>query len=162
MDEEILRDILDHLLAQNPPVLSNREAAEVLERNQVRQDQVSCLVDMVLKKGQGACGIMLDLLQQLDPHLYQDLHLEYYWSNTDACVPKTIEFLDFGEPLGITLIVISVFWALVTVVIVVNSPPASPPSGASPLCSCCEPVPQNSPGLPPRQLPLLLQLQSRA
>ncbi|XP_036392199.1 vomeronasal type-2 receptor 1 [Megalops cyprinoides] len=42
---------------------------------------------------------------------------EDYWSNAnrDTCVPKTIEFLDFGEPLGITLIVISAFGALVTI-----------------------------------------------
>ncbi|XP_053728633.1 vomeronasal type-2 receptor 1 [Synchiropus splendidus] len=42
---------------------------------------------------------------------------EDHWSNDahDACVPKIIEFLDFGEPLGITLIVISAFGALVTV-----------------------------------------------
>ncbi|XP_061575099.1 vomeronasal type-2 receptor 1 [Cololabis saira] len=40
-----------------------------------------------------------------------------YWSNDahDACVPKIIEFLAFGEPLGITLIVISAFGALVTI-----------------------------------------------
>ncbi|XP_069003385.1 LOW QUALITY PROTEIN: vomeronasal type-2 receptor 1 [Embiotoca jacksoni] len=40
-----------------------------------------------------------------------------YWSNdaNDACVPKIIEFLAFGEPLGITLIVISAFGALVTI-----------------------------------------------
>ncbi|XP_034557463.1 vomeronasal type-2 receptor 1 [Notolabrus celidotus] len=39
------------------------------------------------------------------------------WSNEahDACVPKIIEFLAFGEPLGITLIVISAFGALVTI-----------------------------------------------
>ncbi|XP_075905938.1 vomeronasal type-2 receptor 1 [Nelusetta ayraudi] len=39
------------------------------------------------------------------------------WSNEvhDTCVPKIIEFLAFGEPLGITLIVISVFGALVTI-----------------------------------------------
>ncbi|XP_051254714.1 vomeronasal type-2 receptor 1 [Dicentrarchus labrax] len=48
------------------------------------------------------------------------------WSNEahDACIPKIIEFLDFGEPLGITLIAISAFGALVTiavgVVLVVN------------------------------------------
>ncbi|MEQ2272446.1 hypothetical protein XENORESO_003616 [Xenotaenia resolanae] len=41
------------------------------------------------------------------------------WSNTahDACVPKIIEFLAFGEPLGITLIVISAFGALVTIAV---------------------------------------------
>ncbi|XP_018517632.1 vomeronasal type-2 receptor 1 [Lates calcarifer] len=41
------------------------------------------------------------------------------WSNDahDACVPKIIEFLAFGEPLGITLIVISAFGALVTIAV---------------------------------------------
>lgn len=39
-----------------------------------------------------------------------------FWSNSahTACVPKIIEFLAFGEPLGITLIVISAFGALIT------------------------------------------------
>ncbi|KAK0156299.1 Vomeronasal type-2 receptor 1 [Merluccius polli] len=42
---------------------------------------------------------------------------EDYWSNEarDACIPKIIEFLAFGEPLGITLIVISAFGALITI-----------------------------------------------
>ncbi|XP_076591383.1 vomeronasal type-2 receptor 1 [Chaetodon auriga] len=41
------------------------------------------------------------------------------WSNDahDACVPKIIEFLAFGEPLGITLIVISAFGGLVTIAV---------------------------------------------
>ncbi|XP_059186760.1 vomeronasal type-2 receptor 1 [Centropristis striata] len=41
------------------------------------------------------------------------------WSNDahDTCVPKIIEFLAFGEPLGITLIVISAFGALVTIAV---------------------------------------------
>lgn len=44
---------------------------------------------------------------------------EDYWSNeaNDKCVPKIIEFLAFGEPLGITLIVISAFGALVTIAV---------------------------------------------
>ncbi|XP_023261381.1 vomeronasal type-2 receptor 1-like [Seriola lalandi dorsalis] len=42
-----------------------------------------------------------------------------YWSNDahDICVAKIIEFLAFGEPLGITLIVISAFGALVTIAV---------------------------------------------
>uniref|UniRef100_A0A8C8GQY0 G-protein coupled receptors family 3 profile domain-containing protein n=1 Tax=Oncorhynchus tshawytscha TaxID=74940 RepID=A0A8C8GQY0_ONCTS len=44
---------------------------------------------------------------------------EDYWSNAarDTCVPKTIEFLDFSEPLGITLIVISAVGALITLAV---------------------------------------------
>ncbi|XP_028817992.1 vomeronasal type-2 receptor 1 [Denticeps clupeoides] len=44
-----------------------------------------------------------------------------YWSNAnrDTCVPKTIEFLDFAEPLGITLIAIAAFGALVTIAVAV-------------------------------------------
>ncbi|TRY81845.1 hypothetical protein DNTS_011410 [Danionella cerebrum] len=46
---------------------------------------------------------------------------EDYWSNAnhDECVPKTIEFLDFSEPLGITLIAIAAFGALVTIIVAV-------------------------------------------
>ncbi|XP_073347064.1 vomeronasal type-2 receptor 1 [Pagrus major] len=41
------------------------------------------------------------------------------WSNSahDVCVPKIIEFLAFGEPLGITLIVISAVGALITIAV---------------------------------------------
>lgn len=46
---------------------------------------------------------------------------EDYWSNAnhDECVPKTIEFLDFTEPLGITLIAIAAFGALATIVVAI-------------------------------------------
>lgn len=46
-----------------------------------------------------------------------------FWSNDahDACVPKIIEFLAFGEPLGITLIVIAAFGALLTIAVGVRN-----------------------------------------
>uniref|UniRef100_W5M608 Vomeronasal 2, receptor 1 n=2 Tax=Lepisosteus oculatus TaxID=7918 RepID=W5M608_LEPOC len=46
---------------------------------------------------------------------------EDYWSNTkrDACVPKEIEFLDFSEALGITLISISAFGACITIAVAI-------------------------------------------
>ncbi|XP_029111640.1 vomeronasal type-2 receptor 1 [Scleropages formosus] len=46
---------------------------------------------------------------------------EDYWSNAnrDTCVPKIIEFLDYGEALGITLIAIAAFGALVTILVTV-------------------------------------------
>ena len=56
------------------------------------------------------------------------------WSNDahDACVPKIIEFLAFGEPLGITLIVISAFGALVTIGVGVrNAQQKNPLTGGS-------------------------------
>jgi hypothetical protein len=48
---------------------------------------------------------------------------EDYWSNEvrDLCIPKIIEFLAFGEPLGITLIVISAFGALITIGVMVGN-----------------------------------------
>ncbi|KAG5263115.1 hypothetical protein AALO_G00282750 [Alosa alosa] len=71
----VLRSMLDRLQAHRPPVLSSREAEEVLQRSQVLQDQVSCLVDMVHWKGDTACSIMLALLEELDPHLHGELRL---------------------------------------------------------------------------------------
>ncbi|XDV28624.1 hypothetical protein PO909_031857 [Leuciscus waleckii] len=44
-----------------------------------------------------------------------------YWSNAnhDECVPKIIEFLDFSEALGITLIAIAAFGALAAIVVAI-------------------------------------------
>lgn len=68
-------DMLDRLQAHQPPVLTSGEAEEVQQRSQVQQEQVRCLVDMIHKKGILACGIMLDLLKELDPYLHQELGL---------------------------------------------------------------------------------------
>ncbi|XP_043943112.1 extracellular calcium-sensing receptor-like [Protopterus annectens] len=42
-----------------------------------------------------------------------------YWSNEkqDKCIPKSIEFLAYSEPLGLILAVISIFYSCLTVVI---------------------------------------------
>ncbi|KAK1900176.1 Vomeronasal type-2 receptor 1 [Dissostichus eleginoides] len=52
-----------------------------------------------------------------DSIMWNDEEME--WSNEahDACLPKIIEFLAFGEPLGITLIAISAFGALATIAV---------------------------------------------
>ncbi|XP_076145761.1 caspase recruitment domain-containing protein 16-like [Alosa pseudoharengus] len=70
----LLRDLLDELQV-HPHVISSREAEDVLQRTSVLQDQVTSLIDMVLKKVDRACGIMLSLLKELDSYLYQDLGL---------------------------------------------------------------------------------------
>ncbi|KAL2086167.1 hypothetical protein ACEWY4_017226 [Coilia grayii] len=71
----VLRGLLDNLQAQSPPVISVGEAEEILQRSSVLQEQVTSLTDVVLKKGDKACGILLSLLKQLDSFLYQDLGL---------------------------------------------------------------------------------------
>ncbi|KAL2076624.1 hypothetical protein ACEWY4_027780 [Coilia grayii] len=72
----LLKDLLDELQALSPPVISSGEAEEILQRSSVVRDQVTSLTDVVLKKGDKACGILLSLLKQLDSYLYQDLGLD--------------------------------------------------------------------------------------
>ncbi|KAL2086278.1 hypothetical protein ACEWY4_017337 [Coilia grayii] len=71
----LLKSLLDELQAQYPPVISSREAEEILQRSSVLQDQVTSLIDALLKKGDKACGIMLSLLEEMDSYLYHDLGL---------------------------------------------------------------------------------------
>ncbi|XP_031415858.1 uncharacterized protein LOC105889409 [Clupea harengus] len=70
------RVLLDGLQDHQPPVLSGREAEEVLQSTSVLQDQVTSLIDIVHKKGEKACGIMLVLLKEKDIYLYEDILLE--------------------------------------------------------------------------------------
>lgn len=69
----LLSDLLDRLQAQCPPVISVREAEDILQRTNVLQDQVASLTDMVLKKGDPACGILFSLLKEVDFFFYQNL-----------------------------------------------------------------------------------------
>ncbi|XP_062394593.1 uncharacterized protein LOC134082698 [Sardina pilchardus] len=71
----LLRGLLDKLQAPQYDVISKREAEYVLERTNVLQDQVTSLIDMVLKKRDKACGVMLSLLKELDSYLSEDLGL---------------------------------------------------------------------------------------
>ncbi|KAL2086166.1 hypothetical protein ACEWY4_017225 [Coilia grayii] len=70
-----LKGLLDELQAQCPPVISSREAEEILHRSSVLQEQVTAFIDALLKKGDKACGIMFSLLEELDSYLYHDLGL---------------------------------------------------------------------------------------
>lgn len=77
----VLKDLLQSLQGHRPSVLHSREADEVLQGTRVLQDQVTCLLDMVLKKGEKACGITLKLLKELDLYLYEDVlqNLQASW-----------------------------------------------------------------------------------
>ena len=73
-----LKSVLDGLQEDSPnqhPVISGRERNEVLQNNSVTEDRVTCLVDMVQKKGERACEIFLSLLSEHDPTLYGKLGL---------------------------------------------------------------------------------------
>lgn len=69
----VLKDLLQSLQGHRPSVLHSREAEEVLQGTRVLQDKVACLLDMVLKKGEKACGITLKLFRELDLYLYEDV-----------------------------------------------------------------------------------------
>lgn len=69
----IVKTLLDKLEAQEPPVISSREAEEIREKTTVVRDQASSLIDMVLKKGEKACNIFLGLLKDIDPLVYNDV-----------------------------------------------------------------------------------------
>ncbi|XP_076153837.1 NACHT, LRR and PYD domains-containing protein 1 homolog isoform X2 [Alosa pseudoharengus] len=68
-----LKDLLDGLQKPNcdmGPVITNRERNEVLQNHSVTEDQVTCLVDMVWKKGERACERFLSLLKDKEPGVY--------------------------------------------------------------------------------------------
>ncbi|XP_076123328.1 uncharacterized protein LOC143103433 [Alosa pseudoharengus] len=71
--EGVLKGLLLRLESHQPPVLNSIEKEVIQQRTSVLQDQVTSLIDMIMKKGDKACGIMLSLLKELDNYLYQDL-----------------------------------------------------------------------------------------
>ena len=73
IEEGTLKGLLDGL--QKATVIKGRERNTVLQKYSVIEDQVTCLVDMVWKKGEQACEIFLSLLMEHDPTLYGKLGL---------------------------------------------------------------------------------------
>ncbi|KAL2082088.1 hypothetical protein ACEWY4_021906 [Coilia grayii] len=71
-----LKNLLDGLQDKSHPVISRREAEDIMQISKPQQDQVTSLIDMVHKKGDKACGILLSLLEDEDNYLYQDLCLD--------------------------------------------------------------------------------------
>ncbi|XP_041960823.1 uncharacterized protein LOC121719376 [Alosa sapidissima] len=71
--EGVLKGLVLRLESHQPPVLNRMEAQVILQRTSVVHEQVTSLIDMVLKKGDTTCGIMLSLLKELDYYFYQDL-----------------------------------------------------------------------------------------
>ncbi|XP_076123316.1 uncharacterized protein LOC143103419 [Alosa pseudoharengus] len=71
--EGVLKGLVLRLESHQPPVLNSIEKEVIQQRTSVLQDQVTSLIDMIMKKGDKACGIMLSLLKELDNYLYQDL-----------------------------------------------------------------------------------------
>ncbi|XP_062374819.1 NACHT, LRR and PYD domains-containing protein 1 homolog isoform X2 [Sardina pilchardus] len=78
IEDASLRTLLDGLQKPTPdmpPVIKGRERNEVLQKNSVTEDQVTCLVDKVLKKGERACERFLSLLKGVEPGLCEELGL---------------------------------------------------------------------------------------
>ncbi|XP_076153950.1 uncharacterized protein LOC143137585 [Alosa pseudoharengus] len=77
--DTLLIDLLD--LLQSPtsdptqgPVISDRERSVIMSKD-VSYNQVTCLVDMLRKKGELACEIFLSHLKQKEPNLCKELGL---------------------------------------------------------------------------------------
>ncbi|XP_072525430.1 caspase-1-A-like [Salminus brasiliensis] len=75
VSEALLKDLIDGLRASNPPVLTGREANQILQANQVQEDRVGQLIDMVYKKGDVASVLMISILEAKDQHLAENLKL---------------------------------------------------------------------------------------
>ncbi|XP_078594441.1 uncharacterized protein LOC144872258 [Branchiostoma floridae x Branchiostoma japonicum] len=60
-----VEQILDHLLSRN--ILSVEECA-IIKANRVRQEKARTLLEIVVTKGEGACGVFLDVLKEVCPH----------------------------------------------------------------------------------------------
>ncbi|XP_062386356.1 caspase recruitment domain-containing protein 8-like [Sardina pilchardus] len=73
--EGVLKGLLSRLESHQPPVLHSTEVQNILQKTSVLQDQVTSLINMVLNKGDKACGVMLCLLKELDGYLSEDLGL---------------------------------------------------------------------------------------
>ncbi|KAL7851554.1 hypothetical protein AOLI_G00219100 [Acnodon oligacanthus] len=73
VSEAVLKDVIDGLRSSNPPVLTGREANQILQANQVQEDRVGQLVDMVCNKGDVASVLMISILEQKDKHLTEKL-----------------------------------------------------------------------------------------
>uniref|UniRef100_A0A3B4BU48 CARD domain-containing protein n=1 Tax=Pygocentrus nattereri TaxID=42514 RepID=A0A3B4BU48_PYGNA len=76
VSEAVLKDVIDGLRSSNPPVLTGREANQILQANQVQEDRVGQLVDMVYNKGDVASVLMISILEQKDKHLTEKLDPE--------------------------------------------------------------------------------------
>lgn len=75
VNEALLRDLIDGLRSAEPPVLTAREANQILQAHQVTEDKIGILVDMVHEKGDVAIALMMSILEQKDVNLAKDLRL---------------------------------------------------------------------------------------
>lgn len=65
--EATLNDLLDGLMRPEKCVITDRERNEIVQGIRVTQDKVTCLIDMVRKKGEKPCVTFLSLLKEKQP-----------------------------------------------------------------------------------------------
>ncbi|KAI5626428.1 hypothetical protein C0J50_14079 [Silurus asotus] len=75
VNDALLKDLIDWLRDANPPVLTVREANEIMQSRLVTEDRVGQLIDLMLKKGDTSSAIMLSVLELRDKNLAEDIGL---------------------------------------------------------------------------------------
>ncbi|CAL8390578.1 unnamed protein product [Boreogadus saida] len=73
VSDEVIKGLLDELYQHD--VFSSEEKDSVMEEQKSRADQARCLIDMVIRKGEGASQMMIDIFKERDKLLCSTLGL---------------------------------------------------------------------------------------
>lgn len=73
VNEALLKDLIDGLRNITPPVLTGREANQILQAYQVTEDKTGHLIDMVCKKGNNASENLITILKNKAPEIAKKL-----------------------------------------------------------------------------------------
>ncbi|CAL8396289.1 unnamed protein product [Gadus morhua 'NCC'] len=73
VSDPVIKGLLDDLYHHE--VFSSEEKDSVMEEQRSRADQARCLIDMVIRKGEGASQMMIDGIKERDKHLCINLGL---------------------------------------------------------------------------------------
>lgn len=75
VNEALLKDLIDGLRKEDPPVLTEREVHEILQTHQENKTRIGQLVDIVCKKGNTASKSLITILREKDAKIAKCISL---------------------------------------------------------------------------------------